>query len=1605
MVYVTVPGAVRESVLELICRENLDVYRASQPRLQEDVSQESQVAHDYRGRLVFELLQNADDALAETDGTGDRVLFRLTDQELWVANTGRPFTEADVRGLCGLGASSKAQSDGPKRASIGHKGLGFKSVLEITEAPEAYSDSVCFRLGRTLAERHVTSLWAELGRGTVRGVPAMRFPAAIETPHRVWLDWQAQGFRCAFRFPFRAGFGPDQRVTLADQLLTLPTTSVLFLKHLEEITIEVDTSARHERREWQVERSRVTDVGEVRCGGITESGIFRVDLLSLADEAIDSYWVAHDANVPIGAHRDGLTGPAWDGVSFSEVSVAVRDDEVDPRIAPENRRFHVFLPTKEPSGCSVLVNAAYTTDLSRQHVEVTGSELNYNAYLTRRAARTFVDVLAPHLLSKAGPKYVLQVLDQEQEATGEAGRLLAAALTDALADTPLLSAGQLMLSLPEVVLPAPTLGAGGGTFAGLIRPGSLVDGKRFPDPEFCEGRLARVCAAYGATALDSVKTLRALARNVDPAKAGLTPEPGGRFFIDPVLDLCAVLWENAGAADRKQLQDAARGEAVFPVGEDGEGYVTRVALKEEIAFYPPRSSTTELPLRNIRFLAHSLCWGSLGHSDQRSVLGEQMKAWDALFDIKEFNFAEVMRAAVLPGLTRTGSAESELSAANQTFEALAAICRLAGKTTKPDQPLPLGRLGSDRPFFNLSRLKVPCRAPDGGEFRWVPAYRVYFGRDWVGDQSVEEIADAMSAVGHPLDIHFLAPPDAFSAYSSAMGVKPDDDPSASPAEDPDDGEVSLEDDTDEALETTVDDRWRNFLEWLGVSRGLRLVHFHDVDDVNTGWVQTRDLRLPGGWAFKGLEWDEFRSELESAAASDPRWDSTDHYLYQVHNLDLLDQIAPVGRLAGNQVAETLLAHLVRNWRVYSRHTQAQLAMVATGKAPAQRTPPPRAYPDELVTAGPDLWLFRLRQLAICPTSHGPRRSGQAWRRSEELLRRLGRRSGPDVGMFLPVLTQPERVPAAALRACLDELQVRGELTPAAFTIDDADGLCHRASELYAKGVTDQTLRAELRPLYRQMFELLAGKTDVRETPLADSPLAARTADGITFLPAREVLYASVSGSRERSGVQGKVPLFVLEAEPAAAAPLRNLFGSPFLESALTWTVHPSEAALEGDDLRKFRDGLRELVSPLLARLSADRAERSAADRRALLEFVNGIEPVTALTLDCSYDGTDLGDIPQRSYHVRRTDDGRFQGFVVWQGPAWPPVSEDAQTLAMALAETLEVNTVETFLSFINANADQRRQLLNLAGAAEWLDEIQDGSADDDDDSAHATADATRGALDQTDGESREVSTGNTNRVAASEPAKAALPVPLHRFEDLLFGGQVIRVAGITPAGAPGDGDDDGHRHGQPGGSASAPRAAAGVNLDALDRLGMLITFAFERRRHNGLRAVVLPGDENPEGAAVLIVDVSSPEMIAAATAQSAIVKSAFEDLARDGVSGLYPGFDILTIKDGDIDRMIELKSSGVDAQVQAMSWNEWKTARGKLRGKFWLYLVGNLRADLQNAAPFIRAVSDPFGTLAASEQEDTIRKRTVQLRVREFAAADQLTLQTRTSASSAPTGS
>ena len=62
-----------------------------------------------RTHFIFELLQNAEDALARrARWEGSRsVRFHLTEKALRVSHFGRPFDDPDVRGICGIDESKK----------------------------------------------------------------------------------------------------------------------------------------------------------------------------------------------------------------------------------------------------------------------------------------------------------------------------------------------------------------------------------------------------------------------------------------------------------------------------------------------------------------------------------------------------------------------------------------------------------------------------------------------------------------------------------------------------------------------------------------------------------------------------------------------------------------------------------------------------------------------------------------------------------------------------------------------------------------------------------------------------------------------------------------------------------------------------------------------------------------------------------------------------------------------------------------------------------------------------------------------------------------------------------------------------------------------------------------------------------------------------------------------------------------------------------------------------------------------------------------------------------------------------------------------------------
>lgn len=160
--------------------------------------------YDDRTHFIYELLQNAEDALARrTVWDGSRtVSFELGANGLRVSHFGVPFDEGDVRGVCGIAESTKDLT------AIGRFGIGFKSVYAFRSRPEVHSGAETFAI-----EDFVLPVATD---------PVGREPE--ETVIRIPLETRDE-----------AG-----KTEIADGLGRLGTTSLLFLREISEIRWSVD---------------------------------------------------------------------------------------------------------------------------------------------------------------------------------------------------------------------------------------------------------------------------------------------------------------------------------------------------------------------------------------------------------------------------------------------------------------------------------------------------------------------------------------------------------------------------------------------------------------------------------------------------------------------------------------------------------------------------------------------------------------------------------------------------------------------------------------------------------------------------------------------------------------------------------------------------------------------------------------------------------------------------------------------------------------------------------------------------------------------------------------------------------------------------------------------------------------------------------------------------------------------------------------------------------------------------------------------------------------------------------------------------------------------
>jgi hypothetical protein len=268
--------------------------------------------YDDRTHFIYELLQNAEDALLKRGAwNGKRsVRFQLSPRDLRISHFGKPFDDADVRGICGIAESTKDLT------AIGRFGIGFKSVYAFTDRPEVYSGDESFAIE--------SFVW-----------PATVPPVSRDANETLVL------------LPLRDG---EDRVEIESGLRRLGAGSLLFLRAIEEIEWSAEAGLSGLYLRSQPDRladsvRRITVIGQ-----------------TTGSPDVEESWLLFSKPV---------FTPAGEGAGHVEVAFSEGRDTKSGRetLRPVSRSpLVVFFPTALETHLGFLVQGPYRTTPSRDNV-------------------------------------------------------------------------------------------------------------------------------------------------------------------------------------------------------------------------------------------------------------------------------------------------------------------------------------------------------------------------------------------------------------------------------------------------------------------------------------------------------------------------------------------------------------------------------------------------------------------------------------------------------------------------------------------------------------------------------------------------------------------------------------------------------------------------------------------------------------------------------------------------------------------------------------------------------------------------------------------------------------------------------------------------------------------------------------------------------------------------------------------------------------------------------------------------------------------------------------------------------------------------------------
>ena len=776
-------------------------------------SLDEQISQAYRGRCILELLQNAHDALINaSDDDPKKIYFSLrsgNEPVLLIANSGNPFYEENFNGLCELGQSSKDPNE-----CIGNKGLGFRSILEISSCPEIWSSAptnknvaFAFKFTHSVFDKieYALQQFENNGLGVESPFASGRFlvdwseeqlqqfrdstaknnidfskevnaylspylfplPSSENDPEVEYL--LENGYVTVIRLPINVGETKLQEEavqSVREQLDKLDEKSMVFLPYVEKLIIDTDQGKRTlERLSHSVSE-------------IADSFSYRQEQLLVTQSC--SIQGAHPIRTfrkwtcEIGGDRNPEQAKQirskvahlpnqWPDVNRVTVSVAV-EETADPR----EGCFVIFLPTEMNTGTCAYINAPFYGTVDRRHIDFSDS---YNDFLLTTAL-TLIFYVVTRLIEEnlqnnpSAAKAVIDLLSSVAAVSGQDYKLIDRLKQFAAENKRFLHELNLILCYDGWVKP---------TTARLLLPSisedssigyedwrshatfSIVSNNLHDRQTAVRTLIEDLEGTVFPTDSEWVQTLEKVAKSVKNEGIDTT-------WYEFLKSALAVLPENLRREPRPSEDDPLASAKFIP---DQDNRLHSASDSTKLFFQPIRGvdDAADLVEKIPQFLRNRVAFlhGSVEtrHGPQSQNTPVQ-KFLEGRF-VQAFRREELIRDVVLPALDNLSN--SEHSNTRKIYSELFPwIMTLVGDSPR-DTLWPL-----------LEKLPAAC---NGG---WYPMKEAIFGPQWLGRQGSEIVTLANNLPTIPAEElfkRFILPPDdpswgqdvhQFRKFFSKLGV-------------------------------------------------------------------------------------------------------------------------------------------------------------------------------------------------------------------------------------------------------------------------------------------------------------------------------------------------------------------------------------------------------------------------------------------------------------------------------------------------------------------------------------------------------------------------------------------------------------------------------------------------------------------------------------------------------------------------------------------------------------------------------------------------------------------------------------------------------------------